>query len=143
MNSLEIVRSLVREVVSDRRQKRDAIYSAIIDKTGSGPFDGGCVLMAHAINKIVGGDVNVLVGHNGRAQHAFVKKGGLYYDFSKSSPHEHFVRSFEKREGVPISHVRPIEDHDLPNAPRGSEKDHEHIANLMGNKFDHKLLTRD
>lgn len=108
-------------------RNKSKIYNLLLSQIGSGPFDGGCVVMAQAIQAVYGGDIVVLVGHaqhdtNEVAQHAAVKIGNNLVDFSGAyEPHE-FVRRFERNElahaGGKITGIRPIQGGDLPDAPR-------------------------
>jgi hypothetical protein len=109
---------------------KNKIYDLLISNIGSGPFDGGCVVMAEAIQMKYGGDIVVLVGHAQRntnevAQHAAVKIGNILVDFAGAyEPHE-FAKQFERNElshaGGQITGIRPIQDGDLPDAPRNPE----------------------
>ena len=43
-------------------RNRNRFYSMLVDGVGSGPFDGGCVVVARAIQARYGGDIVVLIG---------------------------------------------------------------------------------
>lgn len=120
-------------------KNKNKIYNILIDATGSGPFDGGCVVMAQAIQMKHGGDIVVLVGHaqhdtNEVAQHAAVKIGNVLVDYDGAFEPSEFVKRFERNElahaGGHITGIRPIQDSDLPDAPRDAEAA-EHIAALL------------
>jgi len=83
-----------------------------------GPFDGGCVMVAQALQQIHGGDIVVLVDSNDQAQHAAVAVDGQLMDYSGAAPIRQFVDRFQRNERVKISGVRPIRPQDLPEAPR-------------------------
>ena len=108
-------------------RNKSKIYNLLVSTVGSGPFDGGCVVLAQAIQKKYGGDIVVLVGHaqhntNEVAQHAAVKMGNLLVDFDGAFEPNEFIKRFERNElahvGGHITGVRPIQSGDLPDAPR-------------------------
>ena len=108
-------------------KNKNKIYGILINSAGSGPFDGGCVVMAQAIQMKHGGDIVVLVGHaqhdtNEVAQHAVVKIGNVLVDYDGAFEPREFVKRFERNElshaGGHITGIRPIQDGDLPDAPR-------------------------
>ena len=119
------------EVLSENiaGRNRNRFYSMLIDGVGSGPFDGGCVVVAQAIQARHGGDIVVLVGQSQHdtksvAQHAAVKLGNYLIDFDGPALIKDFIRRFERNElvhtGGQINSVRPIQDKDLPDAPRNT-----------------------
>jgi hypothetical protein len=95
-------------------------YTAL-DPYQCGPFDGGCVLVARALQKIHGGDVVVLVNRHDQAQHAAVAVDGKLMDYSGAADPAQFVRKFEADERVKIANVRPIRPGDLPEAPHDDD----------------------
>lgn len=110
-------------------RNRNKFYSMLVDGVGSGPFDGGCVVVAQAIQAKHGGDIVVLIGQyqpdtKPVAQHAAVKLGNVLIDFDGAASINDFVRRFERNEllhtGGKITGIRPIENQDLPDAPRNS-----------------------
>ena len=118
---------------------KDQIYGILIAATNAGPFDGGCVVMAEAIQMKYGGDIVVLVGHAQRdtnevAQHAAVQLDNLLIDFSGAYYPKEFIKRFELAElahaGGYINGVRPIQAGDLPDAVRDPEAA-EQIASLL------------
>lgn len=115
----------ITENIAGRNRSR--VYDLLVNTIGSGPFDGGCVIIAQAIQQLVGGDIVVLVGNtrpNGveQAQHAAVKIGDRLVDFDGVAPVTDFVRRFERNElahtGGEIAGIREIQPDDLPEAPR-------------------------
>jgi len=90
----------------------------ILEPEDCGPFDGGCVLVAQALQKIHGGDIVVLVNDRGNADHAAVKIGNTLLDFDGPLPVDKFVKRFEKNEHVKITGIRPMVAGDLPDATR-------------------------
>lgn len=116
------------ENIAGRNKSR--VYDLLINTIGSGPFDGGCVIVAQAIQARHGGDIVVLVGHaqsgsKAVAQHAAVKIRDQLVDFDGPASVTDFVRRFERNElshaGGTITGIRPISAEDLPDAPRDAK----------------------
>ena len=61
-------------------------YRMILDAAGCGPFDGGCVVFARALQKVVGGEIFVLTRTDGRADHAAVLRNGVLIDYDGPLP---------------------------------------------------------
>jgi hypothetical protein len=59
----------------------EEFYEQIVGTTECGPFDGGCVVTAQALQKVIGGEIMVLIRSNDRADHAVVLKDDLLWDF--------------------------------------------------------------
>jgi len=108
----------------------DKVYELLLDNIGAGPFDGGCVVVAQALQLIHGGELMALVRNDGTADHAVVQKGNTMYDFDGPGTQEEVVSRFEKNEGTRIAEVRKLRMTDLPDAPRNSELAKQ-IASLM------------
>ncbi len=108
----------------------DKVYELLLDNIGAGPFDGGCVVVAQALQLIHGGELMALVRNDGTADHAVVQKGNTMYDFDGPGTQEEVVSRFEKNEGTRIAEVRKLRMTDLPDAPRNS-KLAKQIASLM------------
>lgn len=112
----------------------------LIDTIGSGPFDGGCVVFAEALQQRYGGEIMVLVGRaqrgvvNDSAQHAALLLDGKLIDADGPLPPQQFIERFTKNElahvGGSITGYRPIEREDLPEAPR-DPKLSQNIARLL------------
>jgi len=118
----------ITENIAGRNKGR--VYKLMIDTIGSGPFDGGCVVMAQAIQARHGGNIVVLTGpsqHNTKpvAQHAAVQLGDILIDFDGPASVQDFVKRFERNElansGGKITGIRPMQNHDLPDAPRSPD----------------------
>lgn len=112
-------------------RNKEKVYSLLYKTIDSGPFDGGCVIFAEALQLLYGGDIVVLVGHAQRgvkhesAQHAALLLNDHLIDADGKLPPRQFIERFTKNElahaGGNITGVRPIEPNDLPDAPRDSE----------------------
>jgi hypothetical protein len=101
----------------------EAIYSVLLEETDCGPFDGGCVLIALALQQVLGGDIVVLISdQSGRADHAVLCFDGLLWDFDGPLPPSAFIERFEQNElavlGQRCGGYRPLEPGDLEDAPR-------------------------
>jgi 8-oxo-dGTP pyrophosphatase MutT (NUDIX family) len=109
-------------------------YTAL-DPYQCGPFDGGCVLVAKALQKIHGGDIVVLVNNHDQAQHAAVAVNGKLMDYSGADVAKHFVRKFEAEEHVDITGVRPIRHGDLPEAPHDDPQVIDQLVQVLSENF--------
>ena len=99
----------------------DKVYDILLDNIGAGPFDGGCVVVAQALQKIHGGELMALVRNDGIADHAVVQVGETMYDYDGPGTVKEVVERFEKNEGARIDSVRKLRMTDLPDAPRSNE----------------------
>ena len=99
------------------KEAKENIYD-ILEPEDCGPFDGGCVLVAQALQKIHGGEIVVLINDRGNADHAAVKIGNTLLDYDGPLPVEKFIKRFEKNEHVKVTSIRPMEPGDLPEATR-------------------------
>jgi len=99
-------------------RNRNRIYKLLIDTIDSGPFDGGCVVFAQALQIKYGGEIVVLLNRNKQADHAAVKIGDTLIDADGPAKVDSFIERFERNERVEISGIRTIRDNDLPDAPR-------------------------
>ena len=96
----------------------DRFYNEIVSSINCGPFDGGCVVVANALQSVIGGSVVVLTRYNGRADHAAVELNGLLYDFDGPLPPNDFLDRFNSSELAETTGYRAIQDGDLPNTAR-------------------------
>ena len=110
-------------------KNKNKIYTMLINTVDSGPFDGGCVVFARALQMKFGGDVMVLTGKHG-ADHAVLQLNGKLIDADGPAEPKEFIRRFEQNELAQITGIRPIELNDLPEAPR-SEELSQQIAKLL------------
>ncbi|GCD60004.1 hypothetical protein NBRC3280_2548 [Acetobacter pasteurianus NBRC 3280] len=89
---------------------RDSVYVDLVTTVGCGPFDGGCLIVAGALQSVIGGDLVVLVRPNGFAEHAAILKDGQLWDFSGPLPPAKFISRFNKSELTECAGFRPIND---------------------------------
>jgi hypothetical protein len=102
-------------------RNKNKIYKLLIDAIDSGPFDGGCVVFAQALQMKYGGDIVVLINQNGHADHAAITLDKILIDADGPAEIDNFIKRFERNERVKITGLRPIQDNDLPDAPRSAE----------------------
>lgn len=99
----------------------------LVNTSECGPFDGGCVVVAEALQQVIGGEIVVLISPRTRqADHAAVSMGGMLWDYDGPLPPLPFMRRFEKHELLEYSYqkFRPISNGDLPEAYRDEELKH-------------------
>jgi hypothetical protein len=58
-----------------------AFLQAMKTQVGCGPFDGGCLIVAQAIQAVAGGEIVPLVDEQDEALHAVVLKNGVLWDY--------------------------------------------------------------
>lgn len=124
-------REFINEAFSWKNKNK--IYSLMIDTIGSGPFDGGCVVFAQALQLRYGGEIVVLVGHaqhsvkfiKPQAQHAVLKLNDTLIDADGAASPQALIDRFEKNEmahaGGRVTGIRSIRSSDLSEAPRNIE----------------------
>lgn len=111
-----LIRSRTKEVslITDWEEQissiRDRVYVDLGTTVGCGPFDGGCLIVAGALQSVIGGDLVVLVRPNGFADHAAVLKDGQLWDFAGPLPPAKFIARFNKSELAECAGFRPIND---------------------------------
>lgn len=94
------------------------LYTAMLHGVGCGPFDGGCVVFAEALQQCIGGEIVVLIDAADRADHAAVLVDGLLIDCDGPMEPSGFITQFNLNERVSVVAYRAIRRHDLPNACR-------------------------
>lgn len=124
----EIMRATEFIVESFLGKNSRRIYDILLSSTNAGPMDGGCVVMAQAIQMKYGGEIMVLVGHPQRgvdeqvALHAVVRANLLLIDALGPKSEAEMMQRFETNElahvGGAVTGVRPIQKNDLPDAVR-------------------------
>ena len=115
-------------------KNKNKIYSLLVNTVDSGPFDGGCVVFARALQIKYGGDVVVLTA-NGSADHAALYLNGKLIDADGAAEPKEFIKRFMKNEypsymNKTVDGVRPLQNNDLPDAPRNEELSQQ-IAKLL------------
>lgn len=101
-----------------RRPIHERLYEVIVDAIDCGPFDGGCVAFAQALQHVVGGNVCVIVRADGVADHAVVHFDGRLWDWDGPDEPDAMIRRFNDAEHALGTGWRPIREGDLPGAPR-------------------------
>lgn len=109
---------------------KDAIYHELIVNAECGPFDGGCVVFAQALQRVIGGKIVVVTKSNDQADHAAVLLKGKLYDFDGPLRPDRFFDRFGRNEHVQISGFRPINETDLPDAIRNANLENVLTAQL-------------
>lgn len=118
---------------------REACYAAMALQAGCGPYDGGCVVLAQALQIVYGGDIFVIEGRWIRgggdlryaplmAHHAVLRLTGRagrparYADAGGAVPGEQMLAEFADLDGVDGEFVdlalRPMQPDDLESAVR-------------------------
>lgn len=118
-------------------KNKNKIYSLLIDTIDSGPFDGGCVVFAQALQILYGGKIVVLVSNRNIAEHAAVLIDDVLYDADGPDKIKEFIERFEKNElrgtNRYITGIRQLSASDLPEAPRNLDLSKQ-IAKLLQNR---------
>lgn len=97
----------------------DKAYDLILKVASAGPFDGGCVTVAMALQRKFGGEICVLERANGLADHAVVKVGSSFYDFDgRAETEKEIIARFNENENAETIRARPITEGDLTDAVR-------------------------
>ena len=141
--------SLERNVrVFSNAAHRNAVYQVMLDRIACGPFDGGCVAFAMALQRIHGGQIMVVEGRSFSgwssfrqpeyrgalmAQHAIVVfPDGTAMDADGRCSMERMLRRTARlmRYAASVEGVRALRDGDLEDAPRDSALIHELVTLL-------------
>lgn len=109
----------------------DKAYNYVVKVTDSGPFDGGCVFYAYALQKVIGGKVVVLVNDKDVAQHAAVYKENKLYDYDGSNSPELFIKDFNEKENAKATSYRVYKSNDLDDTVKGNEQEILKLASLI------------
>jgi len=123
---------MTKEDIFHSVDHKDAVYGAMLDSIDCGPFDGGCVVFAMALQSVYGGDVYVIDGQTAQspfgpltssgAQHAILRlPNGRFMDAGGEGSEINLVSRLNKNEcfgRLVHESTRPIRDDDLPDAPR-------------------------
>lgn len=109
----------------------EQVYEYVLEATGGGPFDGGCLLFARAMQKALGGEVAVLVREDDVAEHAVLLLDGILIDFDGPADPAEFVPRFNDNERRQCVGWRLFRDGDLPEAPTNGDTEDD-LADLLG-----------
>lgn len=113
------------------RINENKAYNYIVKITDAGPFDGGCVFYAFALQKKIGGKVVVLVNNKDVAQHAAVYKDNKLYDYDGSNSPEIFIKDFNEKEMAKAISYRNYKSGDLEDAIKGNEQEISTLTSLI------------
>ena len=113
------------EWVKLREDAESDIYE-VLSEFNCGPFDGGCVLIAMALQRALGGEIVSLVRANSDiADHAALSVDGVLWDIDGPLLPSEFIGQFERNELSALGHVcggyRPLKPTDLEDAPRDEQ----------------------
>ena len=99
------------------RSERTRLYGLLQERIQCGPFDGGCLVVARALQRVMGdGDIHVLIGR-GVAQHAVLSWGGMLIDAAGPRTPQKMLARFSKTELVEVTTHRMMLPGDVPEAP--------------------------
>lgn len=99
----------------------ETVYDLLFERTGTGPFDGCCVVVAEAMRQVFGGEIVVFVRSDGVADHAALRLEGVIADFDGPVGEEMAVADYNEREYGSTVSWRPIRDDDLEDAFREAD----------------------
>jgi len=105
----------VNAVLKAIEEKMACLYQVLANTLGCGPFDGGCVVVALAIQRLCGGKLVVLIKEDNTADHACVYLDGRLVDFENALEPAAFIPRFNKSERAATTSFRPMEKGDLPD----------------------------
>jgi hypothetical protein len=106
---------------------KDAVYGLMLERIECGPFDGGCLAFALALQRLHGGEIAVVEGrffvppHISRAQHAVLAlPDGTFMDASGRCAERTMLArtAAEARHVATADRIRPLQEGDLPEAAR-------------------------
>jgi hypothetical protein len=115
---------------------RDEIYAILVNAIECGPFDGGCLVFARALQIRLGGEIWVLVSAKG-AEHAVLKLGGLLIDADGAMPPSEKLLEFSQNELVTTKDSRPFRDGDLTEAPQDED-----LAGRISQKLSKTFMSK-
>ncbi len=115
----------VREWKKRRKQIHEDFYTDLVDTAGCGAFDGGCLVVAQALQKVIGGEIVVVVREDGTADHAAVLQDEKLWDYAGPLPPAPFISRLNLTELRYLPWIctgyRPIESFDLEDAYRDDD----------------------
>jgi len=90
----------VREWQSLRCAVHEEFYNDLVNTAGCGAFDGGCLVVAEALQQVIGGEIVVLVREDGTADHAAVLFEGKLWDYYGPMLPTQFISHFNRTEAT-------------------------------------------
>lgn len=107
------------------RRERARLGQDIIDITGRGPYEGGCLVLATAMARKAGGKVTTLRSYEG-AEHAALDFHGMIVDFEGCGTTRNMLSNFRGWQGLDVNarlvdHAGERTEGDFPNAPYSEE----------------------
>ena len=136
----------ISEIVDKAKQianpSKEDVYD-VLDSESCGPFDGGCLLVAKALQEIHGGKIIVLVDDKNIAQHAAVLLlNGKIADYDGIKEPKQFIKDFNKNELANIVNIRKLESDDLESASRNLDLVPE-LVNALQSKFSPDYISEE
>jgi hypothetical protein len=109
--------SLKKKVVRNNK-----LYKLISDAIDAGPLDGGCYVMAKALQNVLGGKLYSLTSERQQAEHIVLKlDDGTYWDGDGNSSEKTLINRWKRVEGFKEVQLRPFESKDCPESPRNKK----------------------
>lgn len=99
----------------------DRFVEEMVSTLDCGPFDGGCMVVALALQRLLGGEIMVLERADGTADHAVLSVHDVLVDFDGPASADALLRRFNRSERASCVAVRPARSDDLPDAPRNAD----------------------
>ena len=97
---------------------RNKMLQHLERELGAGPFDGGCMAVAKAMQHALPGEIKVLAcAKTGRAEHAVLDSAGLYWDFDGPQSEEAILSAWRSHYPGRDFIIREKREGDLPEAP--------------------------
>jgi hypothetical protein len=109
---------------------KNKIYNLLAKNYSCGPFDGGCLIIASALQKKHGGKVVVLYSKKIAEHAAVLLNNGMLIDFDGKKEAKKFIKNFEEIELRKIESYREIKDNDLIEAYRDEKLSNEIVKYL-------------
>jgi hypothetical protein len=97
------------------------------------PFNGGCLIVAQALQSVIGGEIVVMVDKDDYALHAAVLQDDLLWDYDGPLPPPAFVErynTFVDDEAYLLSGYRSFREYDLEEAMESAE-----LAGVLAGHF--------
>lgn len=132
MGSPKQINRAIKRVLQD-----DVFWAIMQDDVCSGPFDGGCLLVALALKKAFGGKLVTLVRDSGVADHYGCLIDGTIYDFDGAAKTgTRWSSRFRSNECVRYS-LKYVDSHvPNPDVPTGENRSIELVAGMLKKVLD-------